>query len=229
MACKTERGRPVVGHRATSDRSTLGRRRPAVPNRTCAVDECGNPARRRGWCGKHYARWRRHGDTSVVLPHSGRVRPLRKPRNPCSVDGCDREAEARGYCSLHWKRWRKYGSADVVIRGSRRAKRQITYSAAHARVTRERGRASEYVCTCGAPATDWGYDYTDPDEWVDENGFRYSGDTSRYVPMCRSCHRIADHERVKKALDLLRLWERGLIAPVNDDDCDYQFPTAVGE
>lgn len=30
----------------------------------CAVEECANPERRgqRGWCSKHYERWRRHGD-----------------------------------------------------------------------------------------------------------------------------------------------------------------------
>lgn len=34
---------------------------------TCSVDECGGPARTRGWCDKHYRRWRRHGDPLVIL------------------------------------------------------------------------------------------------------------------------------------------------------------------
>ena len=29
---------------------------------TCNIDGCGSPARARGWCPKHYTRWRTHGD-----------------------------------------------------------------------------------------------------------------------------------------------------------------------
>lgn len=32
----------------------------------CAVDTCTAPRRARGWCAVHYARWRRHGDPTVV-------------------------------------------------------------------------------------------------------------------------------------------------------------------
>lgn len=31
----------------------------------CSVDDCSNPATRRGWCSAHYQRWRRHGDPLV--------------------------------------------------------------------------------------------------------------------------------------------------------------------
>lgn len=31
-------------------------------NHTCSIDGCGRSSRRRGWCNKHYGRWRRHGD-----------------------------------------------------------------------------------------------------------------------------------------------------------------------
>ena len=52
----------------------------------CSVDGCNNQARRKGWCGAHYHRWRRHGDPAsgrtllgapgqfleaVVIPHTG--------------------------------------------------------------------------------------------------------------------------------------------------------------
>lgn len=30
----------------------------------CSVSDCGKPAVKRGWCGAHYRRWQRHGDTS---------------------------------------------------------------------------------------------------------------------------------------------------------------------
>lgn len=34
--------------------------------RTCAVEGCGSIAKSRGWCNKHYQRWKKHGD-----PHAG--------------------------------------------------------------------------------------------------------------------------------------------------------------
>ena len=33
----------------------------------CTVDQCPNKALRRGYCPKHYQRWRRHGDPNIVL------------------------------------------------------------------------------------------------------------------------------------------------------------------
>lgn len=30
--------------------------------RVCAIQGCGKPSRKRGWCPTHYARWQRHGD-----------------------------------------------------------------------------------------------------------------------------------------------------------------------
>lgn len=33
----------------------------------CAVDECGRTAALKGWCEKHYRRWKRHGDPTKTL------------------------------------------------------------------------------------------------------------------------------------------------------------------
>jgi hypothetical protein len=40
----------------------------------CVVDSCGKSERylRFGMCQKHYLRWKKHGDVTVVLPHQGR-------------------------------------------------------------------------------------------------------------------------------------------------------------
>lgn len=40
---------------------------------TCSVERCENGVRSRGWCSKHYERWRRHGDPLRVDP-PGRLR-----------------------------------------------------------------------------------------------------------------------------------------------------------
>ena len=35
---------------------------------TCTVEDCPNKVRARGLCGKHYQRWKKHGDPLVALP-----------------------------------------------------------------------------------------------------------------------------------------------------------------
>lgn len=52
----------------------------------CVVDGCDRPRLSRGWCKRHYTRWIRHGDPTVVLPRTaprrstkGRLRRAWKP------------------------------------------------------------------------------------------------------------------------------------------------------
>ena len=59
----------------------------------CSVDECDNRAVSRGYCDKHYKRWRKYGD-----PEKG----ARSQIKPCSVDGCPNPAEARTLCHGHY-------------------------------------------------------------------------------------------------------------------------------
>lgn len=33
-----------------------------MSDRTCSIEGCAKPARKRGWCTSHYDRWHRHGD-----------------------------------------------------------------------------------------------------------------------------------------------------------------------
>jgi len=65
----------------------------------------------------------------------------------------------------------------------------VTYFAVHERLKRERGKASEHCCTCGAPARDWAYQGTTGEEKIEKyNGRKYSENLGDYLPMCRSCH-----------------------------------------
>ena len=39
----------------------------------CSLDDCDRPASARGWCGLHYARWRRYGDASGTSPRLKKI------------------------------------------------------------------------------------------------------------------------------------------------------------
>jgi len=49
---------------------------PTERKRECPVAECLNPVRARGWCMKHYQRWRTHGDPTFLVPTRGGVAPI---------------------------------------------------------------------------------------------------------------------------------------------------------
>ncbi len=56
----------------------------------CVVDGCEGEHASRGFCGKHYNRWRRHGDPSI------KSKPRRAPARPlCRVDLGSRIKAAR--------------------------------------------------------------------------------------------------------------------------------------
>lgn len=51
----------------------------------CSIDGCDNPADRRGWCTKHYARWYRNGDPTLGRAFVGDIAALF--RMACSHKG----------------------------------------------------------------------------------------------------------------------------------------------
>jgi hypothetical protein len=68
----------------------------------CSVDGCDKGVVARGWCRRHYARWRRTGNLDA---RSWNVQA------DCTVNGCDRPAESGGLCSMHRHRVRATGEA----------------------------------------------------------------------------------------------------------------------
>lgn len=115
-----------------------------MPELTCSIDGCDNPPRARGWCGKHWTRWRTHGDPTHTMRRTGCVvdgcerrhlargycsmhherwlrtgdplgiRPRRRGRAECAIDGCDRQQHGRGWCALHYERWRANGDPLLI-------------------------------------------------------------------------------------------------------------------
>lgn len=69
-----------------------------------------------------------------------------------------------------------------------------TYSAAHNRVRRSRGSASDLMCIrCHVRwANDWCYNWAADIEITDELGRTYSADVWDYDPRCWRCHRAFD-------------------------------------
>jgi len=77
---------------------------------TCSIEGCERPVYARGWCTRHWYRWRYHGS-----PTAGRPVDQDDSGGVCSVEGCERPAAARGWCRTHHRRWLRHGSP--LVRG----------------------------------------------------------------------------------------------------------------
>lgn len=70
----------------------------------CAIDGCDKEVLARGWCSRHYWRWKRSGDPLVARP--------KLPTGAftvCTIDGCDRPHWSHGFCEMHSRRVRDKG------------------------------------------------------------------------------------------------------------------------
>lgn len=78
--------------------------------------DCPEPYYSRGYCLKHYTRWRKHGDPGIVKKTGVKA----KPRPICTVieDGvpCPNPVNSHGLCGKHTQRQRRNGDALVVKR-----------------------------------------------------------------------------------------------------------------
>lgn len=73
-----------------------------MPVRECSIDGCTNNVLARGWCSRHYQKWKREGSPNGEFRHSN-------DGKECSVEGCQKQASRRSYCAMHYLRWRKTG------------------------------------------------------------------------------------------------------------------------
>lgn len=65
----------------------------------CSINGCENTTLARGWCNKHYLRWKTHGDPEYERPG----------RKLCLIDDCENYRYGHGYCSKHYRRWKAHG------------------------------------------------------------------------------------------------------------------------
>ena len=103
----------------------------------CAVDTCERAAKIKGWCAKHYGRYRRHGHPTE-LGHPA-------PGLACSVSECDRPAVTRGWCRPHYQRWKAHGDPLGGNRSPRKGDPDRSCSAPEC--PRERYRESSWCTT----------------------------------------------------------------------------------
>lgn len=69
----------------------------------CKVEDCNNKHNSRGYCAKHYYRFKRYGDPNKLIT-----------RQKCSIENCDDISNAKGLCGKHYYRNRTYGDPNIV-------------------------------------------------------------------------------------------------------------------
>lgn len=172
----------------------------------CMIDGCKQMSLMRSLCRKHYDRWHKHGDPlHVGKPGRRRQRDLVGERFGSLVVTAPTDG-GRGrwecLCDCGNSTTVQSGNLNggyVTACGDRQVHRRadvVGYSAAHHRIYRDIGKASEFACVdCGDQAHDWSYDHEDPDELIGDNHgipMPYSLKPEHYDPRCVPCHRTFD-------------------------------------
>lgn len=106
-----------MGHSGASGTEPVKAVTAPMTQRTCSVEGCDGDATVRGWCGKHYARWYKHGDPEVVRKP---MAPRPRKYTVCTIEGCSKPHDAKGYCNLHYTRWLRHGDPLIVKREKNR-------------------------------------------------------------------------------------------------------------
>jgi hypothetical protein len=79
---------------------------------TCNQKDCQNIKVCRGYCDKHYRRWKKHGDAEYITPPNKRnIRRLNGKE--CAIDNCVKVAHKKGWCYAHYGRWYRTGSVEM--------------------------------------------------------------------------------------------------------------------
>lgn len=81
----------------------------------CKIETCKNNLWAKGFCNKHYQRFRLYGDPAVVKT---------KTRGTCHVDKCDGAHKALGFCSKHYMKMKRTGTLDKLLHGKEWRRKQ---------------------------------------------------------------------------------------------------------
>jgi len=74
-----------------------------MEKKICTVDGCDGKAIVKGYCNKHYLRFKKYGSPLVcsVVSNKNKI---------CKVKGCNNKARTKEYCGKHYKRYLKYNN-----------------------------------------------------------------------------------------------------------------------
>ncbi|MFE4660119.1 hypothetical protein ACFRFJ_25920 [Streptomyces hydrogenans] len=77
----------------------------------CSVETCQSAAASRGWCPKHYWRWKKYGNPDATVRVYSTPAPVPESRQ-CMVVGCERQQKTKEWCGTHYARWLRAGDVD---------------------------------------------------------------------------------------------------------------------
>lgn len=84
--------------------------RPKKDKAICRIDGCCGYIQARGFCSKHYARWLRYGDPTIVHPPGAAAGAKSPLHQKCSVIGCEMLGPyVKGLCGPHYSRKKTHG------------------------------------------------------------------------------------------------------------------------
>lgn len=72
---------------------------------TCSAKNCFKTTQAKGYCDKHYRRFKKYGDAEKIYKFI--------PKK-CGHQGCDRQSKSKGYCDKHYRRFIKTGTTQLV-------------------------------------------------------------------------------------------------------------------
>jgi hypothetical protein len=65
-----------------------------TPTKRCSIKDCAEAATARGWCGRHYHRWKKHGDPNAKVRKRATVNePIKHDRGPAKYGLTDGQFE----------------------------------------------------------------------------------------------------------------------------------------
>lgn len=81
----------------------------------CSVEGCEKNHASKGFCDKHYRRFKNHGDPLKVITEKMGGKKARTLI--CKVKECGRKHRTADYCGMHYQRFLKHGDAYTVLCG----------------------------------------------------------------------------------------------------------------